>query len=250
VGELDKDFKDVIRGRVWSELMKYAKPDSRFHYDFNEFIPDFSGSEKCVEKIINMDLYREGNLFFIAPDNSLELLRYRVIIDRKSFVMPTYGIKRGFLYLDRAMVPEGKEDYASTLDGAERFGRYVGLREIGGMGRFDALFTGASVVSIYGVRYGKGHGYFDLEWGMLREIGSVDDSTPIVVVVHDVQVIDIDLPASHYDTVADYIVTPTKIIKIESRGMKPRGIDWSRIREEFIEGIPPLKELRELVKRD
>ena len=34
-----------LRRVVWDKLVKVAKPDSRFHFDFSSFIPDFAGSE-------------------------------------------------------------------------------------------------------------------------------------------------------------------------------------------------------------
>jgi 5-formyltetrahydrofolate cyclo-ligase len=37
------------------------------------------------------------------------------------------------------------------------------LREISSFGKIDLLITGISLVTEKGVRWGKGHGYFDLE---------------------------------------------------------------------------------------
>jgi len=237
--------KDYIREKVWKELIKYAKPDSRFHFNFAEFIPDFEGSEKCVEKIRMLDIYKNAKLIFITPDNCLERLREVCLRDNKPFIMPTYGIRRGFVYLSRELVPLGMEEYASTLDGAERFGKYVSLADIMKLGKIDFLVTGASVVDVNGVRYGKGHGYFDLEWAMLREIGVVDDNTPIIAVVHDCQVIDENIEASSYDTIVDYIITPTKIIKVKRKMNKPQGIDWEKLPKEMLDEIPPLQELKD-----
>ena len=70
-----------------------------------------------------------------------------------------------------AMVPPGAELYAAWLDGMEHFGRPITLAEIAERGRFDFMVTGASAVSIDGVRFGKGHGFFDLEWGMFTDLG-------------------------------------------------------------------------------
>src|SRR4051812_50105155 len=39
------------RARVWAELRGVARPDSRFHWDFASFIPDFAGSEGCANRI-------------------------------------------------------------------------------------------------------------------------------------------------------------------------------------------------------
>lgn len=45
----------------------------------------------------------------------------------------------------------------------EHFARPITLEEIARRGRFDFMVTGASAVSVDGVRFGKGHGLFDLE---------------------------------------------------------------------------------------
>ena len=243
-----KDNKHIIRERVWEELRKVAKPDSRFHFDFSSFIPDFEGSEKCAETIRDMEVYKKARSLMITPDNCLELLREYSIKDNKVIVMPTYGIRRGFVLLSRDLVPLGKEDFAATLDGAERFGRYLSILELKELGKIDLMVTGASVVSVNGVRYGKGHGYFDLEWGMFRELGLVDDNTPVIAVVHDCQVIEEDIEAKAYDTIMDYIVTPTRVIRVRVRRKKPKGIMWDKIPEYMLEEIPILYELKRMTE--
>ncbi len=67
----------------------------------------------------------------------------------------------------------------------EQLGRPISLEQILGRGRFDLMVTGASAVSVNGVRFGKGHGYFDLEWGMFTDIGVADERSPVIAVVHD-----------------------------------------------------------------
>ncbi len=238
--------KDRIREEVWRELRKVAKPDSRFHWDFSKFIPDFEGSEKCAAAIRRMELYKNSRYIMITPDNCLQKLREYCILDGKTYIMPTYGIVRGFIKISRELVPRGQEEYASTLDGADRFGVFVTLQNIKALEKIDFLVTGASAVNLEGVRYGKGHGYFDLEWAMFREIGVVDENTPVIAVVHDCQVIDIPIEASPYDTIVDIIVTPTRIINVEKKHEKPKGIIWEKIPQEMTDEIPPLKELMRL----
>ena len=46
------EHKSEVRERVWSELRKVAVPDSRFHFDFGEFIADFEGGETAVERLL------------------------------------------------------------------------------------------------------------------------------------------------------------------------------------------------------
>lgn len=40
------DHKASVRERVWNELRKVAVPDSRFHFDFGEFIADFEEAKR------------------------------------------------------------------------------------------------------------------------------------------------------------------------------------------------------------
>ena len=124
--------------------------------------------------------YRNGSYAFITPDNCLAALRARMLRDGKSMVVSTYGIYRGFVLLEPSMVPEGQETFAGWLDGLEHFGRPVTLAEIAARGAFDFMVTGASAVSLNGVRFGKGHGFFDLEWGMFTDIGIAGERTPVV----------------------------------------------------------------------
>ena len=240
-----KEAKSSLRLKVWDELVKVAKPDSRFHWDFSQFIPDFEGSEKCVERIRRMDLYKRASLIMITPDNNLAKLRECALLDDKTYIMPTYSIARGFLVLSQSDVPQGKEDFASTLDGAERFGKLASLREISKV-KVDFMVTGGSTINCDGVRYGKGHGFFDLEWAMFREVGAVDEGTPIIAVVHDCQLVDEEMPVTEYDTIVDLIVTPTKEVKVKKRYQKPKGIMWEKLEQSMLASIPPLRELREI----
>jgi 5-formyltetrahydrofolate cyclo-ligase len=164
----------IIRQQIWRRLLDVAKPDTRFHLNFSEVIPDFDGSEAATAKVVAMPEYAACTFAFITPDNCLVDLRRDMIAAGKSFVMSTYGIYRGFLLMEAGMVPSGAELYAAWLDGMEHFARPISLAEIAGRGRFDFMATGASAVSVDGVRFGKGHGFFDLEWGMFTDLGLVD----------------------------------------------------------------------------
>ncbi|MFH7860006.1 MAG: hypothetical protein QXR03_03325, partial [Candidatus Aenigmatarchaeota archaeon] len=73
-------LKTSLREKVWKELLKVAKPDSRFHFDFSSYIPDFEGSEKCIEKIRKMNIYKNAKNIMITPDNNLIKLREYCII--------------------------------------------------------------------------------------------------------------------------------------------------------------------------
>jgi len=237
-----------VREGVWEQLIKVAKPDSRFHFDFGEFIPDYEGSEQALGRLLSMKIYSMARFIFVTPDNNLEGLRARTIQYGKVLLTTTYAIKRGFVVLCHETVRQGKEDFASLLDGQEKLGRPVSLSEIrelvDRLGVLDFFITGASVINLQGIRFGKGHGYADLEWAMLSEIGAVDESTIVVAFVHDCQVEDMPLTTSIFDTAVDMIVTPTRVIHVE-KPLKPTvGVVWEKLDEKLFKTIPPLQELK------
>lgn len=237
--------KQKTRSEAWEELRKVARPDSRFHFDFSSFIPDFEGSEKALDKLVDLEIYKNASLLFVTPDECLVNLRAYCIQDGKTIIVSPYGIRRPLVILGRKDVPEGHELFAACLDGLERFSHYITLDEIGRLGKLDLMVTGGSAVNLEGIRFGKGHGYFDLEWAMMREIGVVNEDTPVVIFVHDCQVIDESIEPDPFDSVADIIVTPTRTIMVEKRYPKPAGIIWEKLDPHLIEEIPPLQELRE-----
>jgi 5-formyltetrahydrofolate cyclo-ligase len=238
--------KAEARAAVWPQLRQVARPDSRFHFDFNEYIPDFEGSAIATARLIELDIYQKAQVLFITPDNCLEGLRAQAVRDGKIQLVSTYGIRRGIFELKPEDVPNGLADYAVLLDALERIGRPISLAEIRDRYRFDLIVTGASAVSRSGVRFGKGHGFFDLEWAMFCHIGVVEQSTPVMAFVHDCQVVDIDLTPSPYDTICDMIMTPTRLMHVKNAQKPMHGVLWDRLEAGMLESISPLPELKQL----
>lgn len=237
----------VARVQIWEELRKVARPDSRFAWDFGEFITDYEGSDKCADILTNTDMYQEAQVLFVTPDNNLEKLREQIIRDKKTMIMTNYSISRGFFLLKPGDVPEGKEEVASLLDGVERYWEHhtlAQLKEV--IDHIDILVTGASAITPSGIRFGKGHGYFDLEWAMFYTYEMVDEDSVIVAVGHDCQVVDVDVEVTEFDTAIDYIVTTTEIIKTRNEFKRPtKGIIWDKLEPDMQERIPPIQEVWE-----
>lgn len=236
--------KDTSRAAVWAELINVALPDSRFHLDFNEYIPDFAGSDKATANLTALTEYQTATVAFITPDNCLEALRAQAIRDGKVVIMPTYGIRRGFVELRPGDAPDDLLDYAVLLDLIERFGRPITLADLQRRYTIDLAVTGASAVSTSGVRFGKGHGFFDLEWAMLYSVGAAGTDTPAAAFGHDCQVIDAALEASPYDTVCDIVVTPTRVLRIPDAQKPTQGVLWHKLEPGMLDAIPPLRELQ------
>ena len=221
--------RNEARRKIWEELRKIAKPDSRFHWDFAEFIADYEGSDQGAELIRNLDVYKKSQVIFITPDNNMEKLREFALKDKKTLLTTTYGINRGF----QVIYPGDVRRQGRATDYFRWYGKFmkaISLKEIKEkLGKVDMLVTGASAITPSGIRFGKGHGYFDLEWAMLWEIQVVDPKTPVIAVGHDCQVVGIDIETTPYDTIVDYIVTPTRVINVNSSIPKPsQGIIWDK----------------------
>ena len=246
--------KDLIRQKVWPELRQWARPDSRFGYDFSSFIAGFQGEERATDRLVEAVDWKNINTIFITPDNCLETLRLNALETGKTVLVTTYGIKRGFYILSREWITKREDRVtASLLDGMERtgLGRHITLTEMKRRGiKVDLMVTGTGAINQSGVRFGKGHGFFDLEWGMLFSIGAVDVRTCCAALVHDCQILNEDFQAEIFDTSCDIVATPTRTIVVEGSksSTKPTcGILWSELRDGMLEDIPPLQELKTML---
>jgi len=235
----------AARLKIWEELLNVARPDSKFSWEFSEFIADYEGSDEGARILAQTDMYKNADVIFITPDNNLEKFREIAFRDKKTVIMTNYGITRGFFIIKPGFIPDGKEEVASLLDGVGRFWKFRTLAQLKEeIEHIDLLVTGASAITPSGIRFGKGHGYFDLEWAMLYTCGLVDNASHIVGAGHDCQVVDVEVTVEDYDTAIDYIVTPTKLIETRHEFPRPtKGIIWSRLAPGMREQIPPIQEL-------
>ena len=94
-----------------------------------------------------------------------------------------------------------------------------------------------------GRRCGKGEGYSDLEFAILRELGH--PPVPVATTVHDLQVVD-SVPRDPTDQPLSVIATPTQAIRIKRPSATPTGIDWTRLSAEDLEEMPILAELKRM----
>jgi 5-formyltetrahydrofolate cyclo-ligase len=80
---------NTIRQQIGEKLKPVAKPDSRFHLNFAEVIPDFEGSEKVIDRLVAQPTCREDRYAFITPDSGLADLRRRMLDDGMTLVVST-----------------------------------------------------------------------------------------------------------------------------------------------------------------
>ncbi|CAD6451607.1 245a40e3-53f0-4b2a-a0fd-cd281756bd9b [Sclerotinia trifoliorum] len=240
--------KSQVRERVWEELRYVAIPDSRFGHDYSSFICDFVGSNDACRQLISLPCYSSAETIFIAPDNCLQELRCQALKDGKMVVCTTYGIQRGFFILNPKEIPEQKWEVASYLDGMERYGRPVTLTEIRGEGiRISLMVTGTGAINYKGLRFGKGHGFFDLEWGMLYSVGAVNKDTHTAALVHECQVLDEEFKGEQWDTGCQFVVTNKRVITVSGAAKPGYGIIWDKLQKGMMDDIESLRELQNIM---
>lgn len=237
------DAKEKVRKQVWVQLRKVARPDSRFHWDFSEFIPDFENSETCTERICQTEDYKNARYLFVTPDNSLIPFRTRSLIDKKTLIVPTYGIGRGFVQVGPSDVPPGLVEFAATLDGMDRYARPYPVFQTDPQNVPDLIVTGASVLNREGVRISQGPSFFDLEWLILDFLGLITEQTPVITAVHDCQIVDWHFDPLPFSIVTDLIITPTTILETGGQYPRPAPSTLRQLPWHIVQEVPLLREI-------
>lgn len=222
---------------VRSRMLDVARPDSRFDLDLDSFIPAFAGVETASAAAAERPEFVAARTVFVTPDNSMQALRHLALSAGKTVLIPTYGLKRGFLKLDPASFPPDLALYASWGDGGEHFGSFVPIAELAGIGVLDLCLVGAAAVTTGGRRFGMGHRYFDVEWNIFVGAGLVSPATPLWTVVHDHQVVDAGGKAEEDEVFVDIVFTPTRRIETPQHG-RPAELAADTLNQLFA-GQPP-----------
>ncbi|MEM4527721.1 MAG: 5-formyltetrahydrofolate cyclo-ligase [Desulfurococcaceae archaeon] len=223
--ETIKKIKAEIRKTIW-ELME-TRNIAMFPRPVYGRIPNFVGADKAALKITSIREWEKAIVIKSNPDSPQIYLREKALENGKILIMATPRLSNGFLILDPRKIPRNKIKTAATITGSFKFGKIIKLDEIPPI---DLIVTGCVAVDKKGVRLGKGGGYAELEYGILRELNLIDERTPVVTTIHDLQVIN-SIPLEIHDLSVDYYATPTKLVKIEPQGYKPKGIYWDLLRE-------------------
>lgn len=230
--------KQEIREIIWQRLEE--KGVARFPRPVTGRIPNFQGSEAAAERLRSLSLYQESRVIKVNPDIAQHPIRERAIKDDKVVYMPTPRLRSGFIELRREYIPKGEERRATTIKHAFRYGKRIRLEE---MEPVDLVVLGAVAVTRDGGKLGKGGGYSDLEYAILRELGNPRTKIQVVTTVHPLQIVE-SLPMEEHDVSVDYIITPDEIIRTNATYAKPEGVLWDLLSEEKLEKMPVLKELK------
>jgi 5-formyltetrahydrofolate cyclo-ligase len=230
--------KQDLRERVWDALEERGA--ARFPYPPHGRIPNFAGAKRAAERLTGTDAWNDADVIKSNPD-SPQLPVRRAALRRGKIVymvVPRLRDERCFLRLDPAEIED--VDHATTIGGSSEVGVQVGPEE---MEPIDLVVSGSVAVNERGARVGKGEGYSDLEFAILREFGLVDDETAAVTTVHEIQVVEADVPTVSHDVGIDRVCTPERDVRTAGSDTKQSGIEWDAVDADRIREIPILQRL-------
>jgi 5-formyltetrahydrofolate cyclo-ligase len=228
--------KSDIRQRIWQTMEREGV--ARFPGAL-ERVPNFLGAEQAAQLLREMAVWRRALVVKVNPDAPQLPVRRLALAEGKILYMaiPRLRSEKCFVEIDPQRLGK-KAGLAASIAGACRYGRAVSPRE---MRPVDLIVCGSVAVGRDGARLGRGGGYCDLEYGLLREEGKVRDSTPIVTTVHAVQIVGERIAMLPHDLPVDFLITPGEVVATRPVHPRPRGIYWELLRPLRINNIPLLR---------
>jgi 5-formyltetrahydrofolate cyclo-ligase len=202
-------------------------------------IPNFVGAEACAKFLSVLSIWNKAKVVKINPDSPQRAVRQRALEEGKILYMPAPRLAEAkpFIELDPKRLKVSAYA-ASSIKGAFQHGRPVALEE---MKKIDLIVCGSVAVDLEGRRVGKGGGYSDLEYALLREAKKVGARTPIITTVHPLQIVSDEIPMTEHDIPLDAVVTPETALTLQRKHDKPRGIYWDLLPSDKIDAIPVLR---------
>jgi len=232
--------KDEVRQWVWNELQ--MRQLAREPLPPHGRIPNFEGAEAAAARIFAHVPWAHARTIKVNPDTPQLPVRIEALRRGMQVYVPTPKLAGGFNLLDPQRIPPARFAEAAALPTMSRWAQAVALTELP---QLDAIVTGCVAVTLTGKRCGKGAGYSDIEFGILRELGH--PVVPVATSVHDAQVV-ADFPIADNDQPVHLICTPTTAVPVAGPLPAPAGIRWERLSEADLDAMSLLRDLQRLLR--
>ena len=231
--------KDAIREKVWIRMT--AAGIGRFPHA-RGLIPNFAESESAAALLSELTIWKRAKVVKVDASAPLLAVRRNALREGKVVYLAAPGLRseRCFLELDPNKLGN-RTAAACNIRGALQFGRPASPIE---MRPVDLVVVGSVAVTKQGARLGRGTGSEDIEYALLRDAGKAREYTPIMTLVHPLQIVDDRIPMRAHDIPIDFLVTPDRVVAAPSLYQRPRGIMWELLTEDRIRAIPLLRRRR------
>ncbi len=230
--------KQSARQEIWDRLRDQRL--ARFPFPPHGRIPNFAGAAAAAKRLLDVAPWRDAKRIKVNPDSPQRYVRIEALRHGIEVFVPTPRLRAGFKRLDPSRIPYDEIPAAAALSKGFKGAEDVALTD---MPQLDAIVTGCVAVTRAGHRAGKGEGYSDIEYAILRELGHAE--ILVATTVHPIQIVD-GFPTESNDLPLSCIVTPDETIMIDHPPPAPRRIEWHRLTERDLEEMPILAELKAL----
>mmetsp|Transcript_7250 Transcript_7250/g.20432 ORF Transcript_7250/g.20432 Transcript_7250/m.20432 type:complete len:361 (+) Transcript_7250:97-1179(+) len=242
-------WKWAIRKRIWRLLEEKGAAGNPKPIDHR--IPNFVGSDEAAARLAAQDFFKSAKVIKVNPDTPQKAIRKAVLEQGKTLITPQPRLRTGFFSsLHRDDMAPGDLSFACTSAGVRKHGRPVSLDDKLEVGL--VIVGSVAVNPANGCRIGKGEGFAELEYGIMRWMAAITDSTLVVTTVHDLQLVD-DIQESQmleHDVPVDVIVTPTQVIYTSTKLPKPAGILWHKLSPQKLGQIRILRDLKARIEAE
>ena len=224
--------KTALREEVWGR-MEASRGDVLCAYPGSCVgkIPHFVGCTDAAMRLSDTPEFKSASTIKVNPSLAQHHLRLLILKAGKHLIstIPIEGEidysdpykSVTFLHVDPGKMPFLEIHKAVSKKGMQLYGVVCTPEELP---EVDLVVSGVTVVGDNGVRLGKGKGYAEIEWEMLRGAGKVSQGTHSATTCHDVQVVAglqvADLVAPH-DLPVDIIATPQQLLRVQNPLPKP-----------------------------
>jgi 5-formyltetrahydrofolate cyclo-ligase len=192
--------KDLIRHKIWSLLEKNNLVD--FPRPCYGRIPNFKKAREAAERICTLTEFSISECVFCAPDAVLQRVRELVLEQGKTLAVALPHME-AFLEINQ----RSNISRATRISGMRKYGSPLHTR-------VDLFVQGSVAVDLYGSRLGKGRGYGDTEYLLLKKRGLLSKNAKVVTIVHRLQITpDLRSFMSERDVEVDYVITPEGILQ-------------------------------------
>lgn len=244
----DGHWKWVIRKRIW-DLLEH-EDIARHPRPVHHRIPNFNGAPLAASRLAGLHEFTSAKCIKVNPDSPQKTVRFLTLSGKKNLLVPQPRLRTGFFSeVEGSDLLRGALAEACTAAGAAKYGKPLGTDA---KLNVDLIVIGSVAVDPKtGARLGKGEGFADLEYAMLRYMGAISKYTCVATTVHEKQLVD-DIPTEKlrvHDVPVDIICTPTNVIYTRTALPKPQGIYWDLLSPEKLQQVQVLQDLKRQIER-
>ena len=188
----------------------FAKFSQEWGLNNNLRPPDFPQTSQAAERLRRHPAYRQAQAIVVMPEPAMLQVRINALLDGKNLIAATPGLKQGLVRLNTNNLPLPRRQALLTGSALAKSGkpiRWPGSK----LNRVDLVVGTALASDSRGFLLGDGRGLLDLLMAMLNQMQALTSHTQLVVLQHENQFLDINIPENEWDVPANLVVSPNEI---------------------------------------